>query len=286
MNNKINKNWGLDIEREEQEQSEKDWMFGAVDVQDLAIIPEHERQHYLPLGEVQKSDLEDMMDCASRGILNIVEAKLNYLLKTKKLSFSNEVWLKQNGYVTDFGVELSDAFISIKSGTTRRGNSLKAPLEAVRKLGCVPKSKLPLEKWMTWEQYHDPNRITLELDAVGLEFEKRIKINYIKVESEHFAKSVQEDFLDVAGYAWPQHSNGIYPPVPYPPNHVFVLYKQLFMAFDNYIDPFDGDFMKNLAHNYNFYSHGYRMTVNQEIVVPKPKGYWNSIKRYFGTLIK
>ena len=74
------RNYGLDIEKEKSEQSEKDWIFGATQLTCIAEnIPEQERGKYLPQGEVQRGK-EDMMDCATRGLLNILAAKLNWLL--------------------------------------------------------------------------------------------------------------------------------------------------------------------------------------------------------------
>lgn len=278
------KNYGLNLEKELADQSEKDWMFGAVDVTDIAPIPENERERYLPQGEVQKSDKEDMMDCASRGPNNILEAKLNYLIERKLLSFGNEMWLKQNGYVTDKGVELSDAFTAIKAGTTRQGNSLKAPLEAMRTCGFIPKSKLPLEKWMTWEDYHNPQRITVEMDELGLEFVRRIPINYLKVLVADFPQVQKEDFIDVAGYAWPIPINGIYPKISYPPNHVWVNFRNRTFAFDNYIDSVDGDFIKHLATDYEFYSHGYRVVINEVRNSTVNKESW--WERFYGVCLR
>src|SRR3989338_3399873 len=127
------KNHGLDILKEKAEQSNEDWVFGAIP-SCLALIPEEQRFDYLPKGERQNTG-EEKMDCASRSVLNILVTKFNYLVQTKKITFQNEMWLKEMGFWTPNGIEFSDAFVAINSGTTRQGNSLKAPLEAVRKQG-------------------------------------------------------------------------------------------------------------------------------------------------------
>src|SRR3990167_1155218 len=135
-------NYGLNLQREHEEnaQADENWTLGnAGELSDIAIIPEEEREKYLPVGEVQRG-AEDMMDCASRSVCNILETKFNWLLRNKELSFGNEQWLRENGYVQYNSVEFSDAFVAILSGTTRQGNSLKAPLDAVRKNGLIPKS--------------------------------------------------------------------------------------------------------------------------------------------------
>ena len=262
------KNYGLDLAKEKLEQSTDDWKFGAIG-EDLAIIPENERMKYLPIGEVQKGQ-DDLMDCASRGPLNILETKFNFLLKNKKLSFENEMWLKEKGYITNDGVEFSDAYIAILSGTTRQGNSLKAPLEAIRKNGLIPKSVLPLKSDMTWEQYHDPNRIMPLMKMLGEDFMSRFHINYEKVFEKSYPKLIKTCMLNVAGFAWPEPINGEYQSVNQVANHCFIVVRSpLYLIFDNYPDSFDGDFIKKLANDYDLLDYGYRLSVNQKAIVPK-----------------
>ena len=259
----FNPNYGLDIEKEKQAQSEQDWVFGATGLSCIAEnIPEDQRGAYLPVGEVQRGK-EDMFDCASRGALNVLEAKFNWLFKNQKLTFEDDHWLRATGYLND-GIEFSDAFIAILSGTTRQGNSMRAPLDTIRKNGLIPKRMLPLESWMTWEDYHNSKRITSEMKDLGLEFLKRFSINYEKVYEEDFKNLIKKDFLNVAGFAWPDPVNGEYPRIERDPNHVFVAYKSpLYFIFDNYLDPIDGDFTKKLASNYDFMGYGYRILINK-----------------------
>ena len=261
--------YGLDLEKELSAQSEEDWVFGAVDIPDIASIPELERDRYLPAGEVQRSNVEDMFDCATRVFINILETKLNWLLKNNKISKDNLDWLKDKGYITDRGFEIADAFNAILSGTTRVGNSLRAPLDSIRKDGVVPKKLLPLKKDMRWEDYHNPSRITDDLRQMGQEFLQRFKLNYQKVLETDYAELVEKDLLAVAGYAWPSVIEGVYQRVEYDPNHAFVIFKRLYSAFDNYIDSIGNDFIKVLAPDFNFLDYGYRITINSEAVVPK-----------------
>ena len=265
-------NYGLDISKEISEQSEQDFVFGALALPDMAEMPEEVRESYLPSGEIQRG-AEDMMDCASRGPINILEAKFHWLLRM--LSPEDVAWLKEQGYMNKEGsIEFSDAAIAIWSDTTKQGNSLKAPIEAIRKNGLVPKSKLPLEQWMKWEDYHDPERITPELIALGSEFMSRFAINYEKVNVRDFPEMLKQDFLNVALYAWPEHNNGIYPRTEAPENHVCILYQRRYFAFDNYVDSFDGNFVKNLAPDYKFFNYGYRLTVNRKPAVPETRKGW------------
>lgn len=277
------KKFGLNLELENQHQRPEDWVFGATSVPDMAEIPEQEREKYLPRGERQNLG-EDKMDCTTRAVLNILETKFNYLVKNKKLSLTNEVWLKEKGYVTDDGVEFSDAFNAILSGTTRQGNSLKASLDSVRKDGVIPKTSLP--QVATFDEYHNPGRITPELRELGAEFARRFVINYQKVYEADYSELLKSDLLDVGGYAWPQHEGGIYPRSERDPNHAFILFKRLFHAFDNYIDPWDQDFKKMLAFNYNFLDHGYRVVVNKDVVIPKRINWAQDLTKRLGQFFR
>jgi len=138
-------NYGLNLEKERSEINDQDWILGSASSPCFSFIAEKDRELYLPEGEVQRSDKGDMMDCATRSPLNILEAKFSYLVSNgvyhdKDFHRENIDWLLDNGYVvTKEGVKFSDAFVAINSGTTPNGNSLKAPLEAIRKQGRCSK---------------------------------------------------------------------------------------------------------------------------------------------------
>lgn len=258
------KKYGLNLELERKHRSDKDWIFGGFSIPCLASIPESDRLKYLPVGEVQRGK-EDMMDCATRGPINILETKFNYLYRTNKLIPENKKWLEDNGYVDNNNVKFSDAFIAILSGTTREGNSLKSPLQAIENNGLVPKSKLPLVSSMTFDEYHDPLRITEELKSLGKEFKRRFLINYETVLKIHYNELYEADMLIEAGYAWPKPINGEYPRVEEDPNHVWVgICRPLHTIFDNYIDPVDGDFIKKLASDYIMLDYGYRIYISSQ----------------------
>lgn len=278
----MHKNYGLDPAKEKRDQKPTDWEFGAGKLTGFA--ENIDLINYLPVGEVQRGK-EDMMDCATRGPINILEAKLNYWLATKQMDFDNERWLEENGYIKDGHIEIADAFTAIKSGTTRDGNSLIAPIESLRKDGFIPKKLLPLANWMTWEDYHDPARITKDILNLGLESKKRFQVNYERVYETTFPTILKYDAIDVAGYAWPEPVNGIYPRVSYSANHAFANLPKApqYTIFDNYLDPVDGDFIKRLASNYDFLNYGYRIVVNEFITSDsRVKEMIESIRRVFG----
>jgi hypothetical protein len=72
-------NNGLNLELERQHQSNEDWVFGSASPTCIALIPEMDREKYLPVGEVQNAG-DEKMDCATRGPVNILEAKFTFLI--------------------------------------------------------------------------------------------------------------------------------------------------------------------------------------------------------------
>lgn len=263
----------FDLAKQRAEESDKDWKFGAAALPSIVSIPESERELWLPVGETQFDSVTDFNDCASRSPVNHLEAVLSYhyfhLMKP-----DNQKWLSDNGYIKDNRVSLSDRYIAILSGTTKQGNSLKAPLDAIRLYGLIPKSLLPKEDWMTWEDYMDASKITSSLKNLGAEFLKRFTINYDQVPKAQIGDALEHDMVGVAGYAWNVPIDGVYHSKPTDPfSHAFLIYKRpKYQIYDNYYD-FDatgkqifGDFTKNLAPDYTLYDWGYRAFISGEMV--------------------
>lgn len=263
----------FDAARELAEQSPKDWKFGAQSEPGIVTIPESEREAYLPKGELQYDSKADFTDCASRSPVNHFEALFTYHYQHGMLE-ENKKWLDDNGYTVidpSFGrrVEFSDRFIAVLSGTTRGGNSLKAPLETIRTRGLIPKVLLPKEDWMAWEDYYNGTAITPQLIALGKEFLTRFKLNYEQVDRALFATAVKNDMLGVAAYAWPEPVKGVYPKVNGDRfNHAFLIFNlPKYQIFDNYYDDQRlGDFTKTLAPDYVFFEWGYRAYISKEML--------------------
>lgn len=292
----MTKNYGINLDLEAQHRSEQDWVFGAESPKDIAQIPEAIRTMYLPRGEVQRGQ-EDLMDCATRGPINVLETKFSWLYRNKKLKPENLKWLEDKGYVdTEGKITFSDAFIAINSHTTRQGNSLIAPLDAIRKCGLIPKKLLPLEPSMTFDEYHNPQRITRDITQLGLEFLKRFTLARETVMEKDYGTLLLEDMLIVAGFAWPQPINGEYPKSGNQPNHCFIIFNEpKYYAFDNYLDVIDNDFVKKLTGDYDFLDYGYRIIITSENVVStpvatQPTGFWynifNFIRNYIAEIFK
>ena len=262
---------GLDLEREAAEQLGNEWQFGAASPLCVFSVPIDKRPEYLPRGEAQNIG-EEKQGCVTRAYLNILETKFTYALRNNIIKPENAKWLRDHGYtVFNNGseyVEFSDAFIEILSGTTRQGNSLKAPAQAIHSYGLLPKNLLP--QLDTFDDHHNPDRITGGMKILGLDFLKRFKINYEQVDNSYFEQLLKMDMENIAVHAWPAIEDGEYPAILAQFNHAvmaFALPKTY--IFDNYKDAeFDGIWIKKLKENYKMLNYGYRIYIAEE-VIPK-----------------
>lgn len=250
----------IDFEKEKREVSTEDYIFGATSTPCITNIAIPARGFYLPIGERQNIGSEKS-DCATRSPINLLETKFNWLLRMKKLK--NVQWLEQNGYIKDNYIEFSDRYVAVLSGTTLQGNSLIAPLKAIHEWGLIPKAMFP-QVPNAKDYYTQP---TDEMKALGKKFAEIFTINYERVYTKDLPTALENDMVGVAAYAWPMPVNGVYPRADDMPfNHAFLVWKPLYSAFDNYIDQVDGDFIKALASDYNFYEYGYRVYISAENV--------------------
>ncbi len=250
---------GLNLEKELREQDGTERKFGALSQPGLVSIPLLEREKYLPKGEDQNIG-EEKFWCATASPLNALAALFTYHYQ-HDMQPDNKKWLKDNGYTQYDTVDFSDSFVAINSGTTREGNSLIAPLRAIRANGLVPKSRLP--QLNGFDETYDPTRITQELKDLGAEFARRFTITYEQVSSVLFLDVLKDDFVGCALFAWPQPVNGVYSSDRTDFNHAIVLVTPDIDAFDNY-EATQGDFLKRLARDYTVYPYGYRVILSAE----------------------
>lgn len=263
----MTKNRGIDLEREKLEQTETDWVFGSGSLSCLASIPLWEREKYLPTGERQNIG-DEKSDCATRAPINCLEVKFNYLLKNNLIKTENSKWLFDNGYIDNGEIIFSDRFIAVLSGTTQQGNSLKSPIDTIRKFGLIPKKMLP--QVSTFTEYYDKEKITQKMYDLGTEFLRRFEIHYDKVYEIDFDNALKEDMIIVAGYAWPTPIGGEYPKTELPFNHAWLNWKPKTYAFDNYEES-PNDFVKLLAEDYDFYEYGYRLFITRQTTAEERK---------------
>lgn len=260
----------FDEARERREQDGTEYQLGAI-LTSLFDVPHHERKNYRPIGETQRG-VEDTQDCATRDYINDLETQHNYAYRNRFFIPEVKKFLDDNGYIVWRDgvpyVEYADAFIAIKSGTTKQGNSLKAPAQAIHEHGLVPKKLMPLEPNMMWEDYHNPKRITKHIEDLGKQHKAMLPTAYEQVPNEAFRTEIKKYHINTGVYAWPfPNSEGIYERVPHNFNHAILIESEnvTWDIQDNYLDTHDQDYIKRLASNYRFFDYGYRIaTVAQK----------------------
>lgn len=274
------KNYGVDIAREYAEQSNSDWKFGGGSVVSIAEVSLSEIEKYLPKGELQFGK-EDFMDCVSRAFNNEIEKQLNWLWRNNKLP--NVAWFIKEGFITENGFELSDRWVAMGSGTTRYGNSLKAPIHFIHKNGVIPKKILPKKEGMTFDEYHNTKDVTTEMFRIGEKFLEIITVEYDQVDKSFFPN--MNHSIICALHGWPVPVNGEYPRTDAPFNHSVDVWPH-YIAFDNYLDNgVQGDFIKKLSKDYKFFDYGYRVILS---LTPPKKSWWETfseIKESFKRLL-
>ena len=214
-------NYGLNLKREYQDRQPTDYKFGAKKLTGLGdkvkglviavhawpnviegiyqrtsyilnhvvILYNKKFSPYFPKGEAQNIG-GDKKDCVTRGHINEIEKQLNYILENGLFTPLTVSWLNDNGYIIGNGnrILLSNRIPAMGSNTTRNGNSIKAPIEWIRKNGIHPRAILDESKPMSFSEYHDKSNMTKERLDLGLESKKYIKINYEVDRKNMFSK--------------------------------------------------------------------------------------------------
>lgn len=239
----------------------------------IFAIPVDLREKYLPKGELQNIG-EEKMDCVSRAVCNWCESELNYACEIGLVSKENKKWLENSGYVDEEGrIVLSDVWVAIGSGTTREGNSLKAPIDFARKNGMIPKKLLP--QLNGFDENYNPDRVTDKMRKLGAEFFKRFTIGYEQVAELQFSENT--DGVVVALYAWTEPVNGVYPKTDLGPTHS--VYRFVKIVNHSILDNYDiaGVFIKHLAKDFNFMDYGYRLYFISQQNLLKKNSWWLDI---------
>lgn len=264
------KNTGLNLAKEKAEQDGTEHKVGYTSPEGIYNVPLTERDNYLPWGELQRGR-EDFMDCASRDPHNTLELFFNYAYRNNLMKPENKVWLFNKGYIVFHDglpyVEFSDRFTAILSGTTKDGNSMKAPRQSIHSNGLIPKQMLPANSKMRFADYHNRKDITKEMMDLGKEFLTRFAINYEQYRISDLESMLRKYPVGLAGFAWGfPNKDGIYERrAGSPLNHAFMGFGlPVVRIFDNYIDSHDGDWIKQLAPDYEFYEYGYRTFIREE----------------------
>jgi len=218
----------------EEEASEKDWIFGMSDADKIVLREDGQWDDYMPAIEVQKKGVVETMACVSFSLNNVIE----FLAKRKY----DEEWNK------------SDRFTAKMANTTRRGNSMKRVIDAVRHNGMIDEERWAFDENLikTWNDYYAP--VDLSVREWAKEFLNRSEVQYDTIFNRYpqaLMEALKYSPVWTAGYAWGKDSNGLYHSWG-GANHAFLIYGyeygKYWKVFDSY-----SPYKKRLAWNFKFY---------------------------------
>lgn len=267
------KNLGFNLEQERQDSQDADWILGAdtpksqweeavglvsasfawtnpdkngIYQRALASINhcwcffQEQLAKYFPVGQLQNLGGEKY-NCVPNGFNNEGEKQLNYAYEKKLLSVGFCEFLHKYNFFHEGKIRLSNRIPAIGVGIKKgSGTSLKAVVQWIHEHGIFPQSLFPEDVPMTFEEYYDKSIITSDILAIGEESKKYITINYAKVYES------SGDYYKLAGnFKW--------------------------KIFDNYKDAHDGDFIKQLAPDYEILDYGYKLIINETGYAPAKK---------------
>jgi len=220
---------------------------------------------YITIGEKQNWVYGDSSACVSFATLNAIECKLNYYLKEDLIPQSVVKWCKDNGYIINDEFNFSDRHIAKLSNTSFAGNTANNVLNTVRKFGLVPESKWTFamddrNNKASWEDYMA--EIPQEVIDLGLEFIKRIKITYYRIQREDFDYYIKQS--PIMTFVRPcSPDNGIYYICDKEVNHAVCLVdsEDFTIALDSYEKQKDKQgierYLRYYSNDYNFHNYGF-----------------------------
>lgn len=239
---------------------------------------------YFPKGEMQIGTYYDTCACVTFSALNIIEAQMNYLIRTGNIEVQNLEWLYENEYINAAGdVEFSDRFTAKMSNTDPNvGNTTSNVWWSIRNHGLVPESRwawdrgrdIPnQEKFVEWYYQLIPKNIK----DLGLEFRERFEIFYERVQitdtrTELIAALKHSPIQVIIAPGCPLQA-GVHQRCTQNFGHALALFddrvlpQNYYPLFDHYIndDSADGQnrFIRKVSENYIFYYYGYASTITE-----------------------
>ena len=242
-----------------------DRLFGTSETRFNIFGIEDWTPYYSP-GELQVINNVRTQACVSFSAIKIVSAIFNYKLEHNQISDSNLKWLIEKGYIVNGKMDASERYLAKMSGTSVQGNSADAVGNTVRHWGLVPQSVWPfdLDFW-SWDEYY--KLIPKEVMELGLEFAERFDISYDRVwldNKEVVLEALSHSPLQVFVHAWDSPFQGKYQRTLKDINHAVSLPKPEWFIFDSFLDPKDGDFIKELVPDFLFYPTAFIYNVTEK----------------------
>lgn len=123
-------------------QKPSDWIMGQeTGITEKTYIQDGNWRPYLPTPDKQFNapGVYDALDCVTQGALHLIEAKMNFLIKTGALPQNVQQAIQDLGFIDSNGsFKASKRFTAKMSGTTKQGNSVGNVWDSIRHDGILP----------------------------------------------------------------------------------------------------------------------------------------------------
>lgn len=252
INNFMQNKFGFDLIenlKDIEKKKEDDFTLGAKKSLSFEILQPDGQwgEEYMPDKEYQRKNGLETMNCTVYGSLI---AYKGIDIKKYGRKKANKIW--------------SPRFIGILAGTTKNGNLIRKPLEAIRGNGMINYEVLPFDNTIkTWGQYYNPKPMTKELLNLGKEFFNEYELPEhewvynsglsLAQKQEKLQYALKGSLLGVSVFAWRKNKKtGLYYKKSTDrDNHLCVLRGFVIGKFWRIFDTYDNVY-KNLEWNYNF----------------------------------
>ena len=160
-------------------------------------------------------------------------------------------------------INISDRFVNKISGTTKNGNTVDAPIDAIRHFGFLTEKEYPWDHdSFTWEEYYKEIPQNLKELALTRLNDWDFIHEYVPVNPQILIKALETSPIVGGVYAWLKDGD-IYYDGGLPPNHLTTIivdyeYGKYWLCADSYSNDFNYKeekpemFLKKLDWNYNF----------------------------------
>jgi hypothetical protein len=176
-----------------------DWILGANSPLDLKVrVPSknwkpYTSEHEIQVYNVGYNDSYDTSLCTQYASTDVIEHIINWELMNDNVPLTIKNWLDQEGYLVNGRLEISERLGGANSDMTPSGTYLYKAADAIRNLGIVPQSKLPLAK--NFNDNINPNLISEEIYALGRKSKEYIMINWNWVDRSQVSEVLKDSPL-------------------------------------------------------------------------------------------
>jgi len=180
-------------------QQKTDWILGANSPLNLKVrVPNKDWKTYSSAHEIQLynigySDSYDTSLCTQYASTDVMEHIINWDLANNKVPAVVKDFLQRDGYLVNGRLEISERLGGANSEMTPSGTFLYKAANAIKNLGIIPQSKLPLAS--SFIDNINPLLIPQDVYNLGKKSKKYITINWNWVDRSQVSEVLKDSPL-------------------------------------------------------------------------------------------